>query len=99
APSERLAWSGSAQSRGFAVAAAVLGVGALAAVLLAPALAAALSLSALAAVEFISVHVTVGANGVRVAPPTRFPRVTIPLADIDSAAAVDVRPMARGGWG
>lgn len=60
------------------------------------------ALCALSAVVLMFAHVSVSIDeaGVHIAyGPLSFPRQTIPLQDVVLAEAVEVRPMAYGGWG
>ena len=57
------------------------------------------ALVALAVLLVGAVHVTVGVHGVRVASPVGWPAVTVPLDQIASARAIDLRPVDWGGWG
>lgn len=60
------------------------------------------SLGALSVVllMFARVSVSIDESGVHMTyGPLSFPRQTIPLCDVVSAEAIEVRPMAYGGWG
>jgi len=99
---ERAAWFGRAHSGGFLAGAAVeLVVGTLVLVLSDLwFLGATLLFVGAVMLPFASVEVTVSDRGLRVRSGVLpWPRLEIPLAKIESAHAIDVRPVARGGWG
>jgi hypothetical protein len=55
---------------------------------------------AIALTSFSTIAVTIDPGGLRIAfGPWGVPKKRIPLTDIDSAQAIDVRPMRWGGWG
>ena len=100
-PEHPSTWTGNARSRimalggaiGVLVGAFFLTVGIFFVAL--PCLVVALMLS-----SFSTIAVTVDASGVRIAfGPWGFPTKQIALNDIESAQAIDVRPLRWGGWG
>jgi hypothetical protein len=55
---------------------------------------------AIALTSFSTIAVTIDSYGLHIAfGPWGVPKKRIPLTDIDSAQAIDVRPMRWGGWG
>jgi hypothetical protein len=99
-PGERAGWVGAGHARWPVVTAAVaVLVAAVAAAVGALWLVATCALVALAVLLVGAVHVTVGVHGVRVASPVGWPAVTVPLDQITSARAIDLRPVDWGGWG
>jgi hypothetical protein len=98
---ERAAWFGHARSYPFLVAGLltiVAGVALLAAG--APVVGPTSLLVGVAFLAFASVSVSVTKDGLRVrSGPLGWPSVRFRLARIESAEAIDVQPMAAGGWG
>lgn len=104
-PTERVAWTGTTEASGVLLLPA-LALAGFALVGLAGGLgllwwqASILLLSALVVLWFTSVRVRVDERGVEVrAGVVPWPRVRIPLADIEAARAQEIEPMAWGGWG
>jgi len=99
-PGERAGWVGTGHARWPLATAAVLAVAAIvAAVVTALFVAAVCALAGLLVLLVGAVHVTAGVQGVRVSSPVGWPRVTLPLDQIESARAIELRPMDWGGWG
>ncbi len=101
-PKERAAWSATARNRGVLAIAAILLGAAVISMLLAvpPVTAIVLFATAILAAAFSEVRVQVGEAGVVIAfGAWHFPRMTMPLSRISEARAIEVRPMANGGWG
>jgi hypothetical protein len=63
--------------------------------------AAILVVAAVPVLAFVEVHVQVTGDALRVlyGGSLRRPVTTVPLADVETAEVVDVRPMRHGGWG
>ena len=97
--SERVAWVGECHARWPYLVAAVLVAAAAVGAVVSLWLTALLALVALSIAAFGSVHVTVGVRGVRVATPTGWPRLGVPLRRIAAARAIDLAPLRWGGWG
>ncbi|HEY7071906.1 MAG TPA: DUF1648 domain-containing protein [Acidimicrobiales bacterium] len=99
-PGERAGWVGTGHARWPLAIAAALAVAAIvAAVLTALWVAAICALAGLSILLLGEVHVTAGVQGVRVSSPVGWPRVTLPLEEIESARAIELRPVDWGGWG
>ena len=99
-PGERAGWVGAGHARWPLLTAAALGLAAVvAAVLTALWVAAVCALAGLAILLVGEVHVTAGVQGVRVSSPVGWPRVTLPLDQIEAARAILLRPRDWGGWG
>ena len=99
-PGERAGWVGAGHARWPLMTAAVLAVATVvAAVVTAFWVAAACALAGLAMLLVGEVHVTAGVHGVRVSSPVGWPRVTLPLDQIEAARAIVLRPVDWGGWG
>jgi hypothetical protein len=100
---ERVAWFGGARSYPFLVGGCTFLVAAAVVALRSAAtlgLAATFAVVGVAFLAFATVHVSVGRGGVRVrSGPFGWPSVRFGLAQIESAAAVDVKPLGMGGWG
>lgn len=113
APGERAVWTASARNRGFAIAGVAAAiVTAIAGVLVLVAgghgasdarlvvIASTAAVLALAFVAFAEVGVRIDASGVSIGfGPWRWPRMRVRIARIAAARAIDVAPMANGGWG
>jgi hypothetical protein len=99
-PDERAGWVGAGHARWPLVTAAALAVATVvAAVVTASWVAAVCALTGLSILLVGAVHVTAGVQGVRAASPVGWPRVTLPLDQIEAARAIVLRPTDRGGWG
>jgi hypothetical protein len=99
-PGERAGWVGAGHARRPLMTAAALGLAAVvAAVITALWVAAGCALVGLAFLLVGEVHVTAGVQGVRVSSPVGWPRVTLPLDQIEAARAIYLRPRDWGGWG
>ena len=99
-PGERAGWVGAGHARWPLMTAAVLAVATVvAAVVTAFWVAAVCALAGLAMLLVGEVHVTASVHGVRVSSPVGWPRVTLPLDQIEAARAIVLRPVDWGGWG
>jgi hypothetical protein len=101
---ERVAWFGHARGAGLAILATALVALGTVVVLATGAAAVGLTFLAVGAVvaAFTTVHVAITDDGVRVHGALPWPRLHLPLGEIDAARAVDWRPMSSGtvsGWG
>lgn len=94
-------WAGTCRSR-FAIptAVAVVGAGALAAIAN-PVVGGFVAAAGLAVLPLVSVTVEVTPEVLRCrfAGPGGWPTVSIPVAEIEGAEVIDVRPLRYGGWG
>jgi len=99
-PGERAGWVGAGHARWPLMTAGALGLAAIvAAVVTALWVAAVCALVGLAVLLVGEVHVTAGVQGVQVSSPVGWPRVTLPLDQIEAARAIVLRPTDWGGWG
>jgi hypothetical protein len=96
---ERLAWTGTGHSGSLWFFAVFLTVGGVLLYISTSAGGLILLLVSAALAELSAVRVVVGAHGVRITPRFGFPWMTIALDRIESAEAIDVRPLSWGGWG
>ena len=102
APDDRVAWFGHSHSGVFAGAGIVLLLGGVASALLGalwPAGATLLFVGVLLG-AFSSLDASIGGGGLRVSSgPVHWPRVSIPLDQVETASAIDFKPLSWGGWG
>jgi hypothetical protein len=97
---ERVAWVGSASSRGLLVLAAVLELAAVVLVFTVWPVANLLALVGVAVFWVHAVTVRVDDRGLSAAwGPARWPRVRVDLDDVAAVTAEEVEPLAWGGWG
>ena len=102
APQGEVLWAGTCRSR-FAVptTAAIVGTGGALAAAVNPVLGGYVAVAGLAVLPLVSVTVEVTADVLRCrfAGPGGWPTVSIPVAEIERAEAIDVQPLRYGGWG
>ena len=100
APTEKVAWVGTAKASGMVWVAAVLGIAAVAAVFVHVAAGLGLLALALVVAVFGEVTVRVDERGLHVLwGPVGFPRRTIALGQIADVRVEQIDPMQWGGWG
>jgi hypothetical protein len=101
APGERATWIAGAHNRGFLLGAVALVAAAPIARTIAPGWTAApCLLLAVTLAAFAEIHARVDERGLSIAfGPWRLPRMRVSLDRIRSARAIDIDPMASGGWG
>ncbi len=98
-PGERVGWVGACHARWPLRAAVVAGLVAVGAALVSLWLAALLAIVPVALLATATVHVSVGAHGIRAASAIGWPSVSFTLAEIASVRAIDLKPLQWGGWG